>query len=301
MSSKISLGVIASLGSLFMTLLEHRIKGLTGDLSEVVSKLTQEVTPKNVHRLRTTVRRIESLVSYANPDLTKKLERTLERLADLRRRAGKVRDIDVQVELLDQLGNGSTAKDRKMLLTVLDKKRDRQSRRLVSLLKKFADVKLFSRLERIAEKAGTGPSESNRPLAPLEAARSQLAVMAGAVARQPLKPSRLHDARIQVKKIRYLAELAEESAEQKGFIANLKAAQNAIGAWHDWEELTRLAEHRFAERANCALLSEIRALFATRHGAAVSAVADLFASTQPTATRKPPRGALLARTASRRA
>ena len=293
--------LIADLGPLFMTLLEQRIKGLTEDLSEVVSKLTNDVTPKNVHRLRTTVRRIESLVSYANPDLGKKLERALERLAELRKRAGRVRDIDVQVELLDQLGNGSTAKDRKILLGLLDKKRDRHSRRFVSALGKFADAKMFSRMDKIAEKAGTGPSESNRPLAPLEEARIQLAAMADDVSRQTLKPSRLHEARIQVKKIRYLAELADESAEQKSFIDNLKAAQNAIGAWHDWEELAKLAENRFADRANCALLSEIRALFATRHGAAVSAVTSLFAATQAPASRKPPRGAQLPRPASRRA
>ena len=83
--------------------------------------------PKNVHRVRTTIRRIESLVSYANPDLDKKLERTLEKMADLRKQAGKVRDLDVQVGLLGALANGSTARDRKSLAELLGKKRDRQA------------------------------------------------------------------------------------------------------------------------------------------------------------------------------
>src|SRR5262245_53617213 len=74
-----------------MALLEQQIKDLSDDLSEVVSKLAHQMTPKSVHRLRTTIRRIESLVSFANPDLGRKLERSLERLGELRKRAGRVR------------------------------------------------------------------------------------------------------------------------------------------------------------------------------------------------------------------
>src|SRR5262245_38272970 len=154
-----------------MALLEQQIKSLNGDLAEVVSKLSDEATPKSVHRLRTTIRRIESLVSYANPDLGRKLERSLEKLEELRKRGGKVRDIDVQTKLLDQLGNGSTARDRKTLVSLLEKKRDRQVKRLNSVLTRLADNKLFSRLERVAERVGSGPSGANRPLAPLEEAR----------------------------------------------------------------------------------------------------------------------------------
>src|SRR5438046_1228507 len=94
-----------------MTLLEQQIRGLTEDLTAVVSKLSGKVTPKSVHRLRTTIRRIDSLVSYANPGLGRKLERSLEKLEDLRKRAGKVRNIDVQRRLLKRVANGSTAKD----------------------------------------------------------------------------------------------------------------------------------------------------------------------------------------------
>jgi CHAD domain-containing protein len=270
-----------------MTLLEQQIRGLTEDLSTVVSKLSDDVTPKSVHRLRTTIRRIESLVSYASPDLGKKLERSLEKLEELRRRAGKVRNIDVQKRLLDKIGNSSTAKDRKSLLELLGKKRDRQAGRLSSAIKKVADEKFFSRMDRIAEKVGVGPSGDNRPLAPLEEARLQLAGMAGDfAARQSLKPARLHEARIQLKKIRYLAELADDSPVRKAFLAELKSVQKVVGDWHDWEELAGLAEKRFADRVNCALLLEVRALHAARQSAALSAVGRLFALST---SRKPPR------------
>src|SRR4029077_11075310 len=167
---------------------------------------------------------------------------------------------------------------------------------------KLADAKFFSRMERIAEKAGAGPSGPDRPLAPLEEARLQLARLADDFAsRQPLKPGRLHETRIRLKTIRYLAELADESPEQKAFIDELKAVQDAVGEWHDWEELTKVAEKRFSERVNCALLREVRALFAASHASAISAVNKLFSSSAITVTRKPPRAAQSVGTLARRA
>lgn len=285
-----------------MTLLEKRIKGLVHDLSGAISELSAEVTPKNVHRLRTTIRRIESLVSYAHPDLGKKLERSLERLTELRRRAGKARDLDVQIKLLDQLANGSTARDRKTLAELLAKRRERQAARLVSMVKKQAGAKFFSRLERIAEKADSGRSGSEQLFDPLEEARCQLTRIGADVSSRPsLKPGRLHETRIRLKTIRYLAELAEPSPEQKTFIEQLKAVQDAVGEWHDWEELTEFAEKRFSDRVNCPLLREIRALFSARHDAALSAVHNLFSSEIVAAPRKPPRAAHSARTLAQRA
>jgi CHAD domain-containing protein len=281
-----------------MTLLEQQFRRLNEDLSTVISKLAQDVSPKSVHRMRTTIRRIESLISYANPDLGKKLERSLERLEELRKRGGKVRNIDVQRNLLDQIGNGSTARDRKILLELLNKKRERQAARLESAIKKFADTKFFARMEKIAEKVAS-PSGENRPLAPLAEARLQLGKMAEDFHfRQALKPNRLHEARIQLKKIRYLGELADESPERKAFLDELKDVQDAVGEWHDWEELSKLAEKRFADRVNCALLREVRALFAARQSAAISAVGRLFASST---SRKPPRSSQYTPSFARRA
>jgi CHAD domain-containing protein len=283
-----------------MTLLEKRMRGLTEDLSSTICKVADEkATPKSVHRLRTTVRRIESLISYANPDLDKKLGKTLERLADLRKRAGKVRDMDVQVDLLKTLGNGSIARDRKTLNDRLEKKRQRQARRLESAVNKNHGSKFFCRMERIAEQTGAVPNGKNRPLAPLEEARAQLEKAAGDFAGQnDLKGSRLHEARVTLKRIRYMAELADETAEQKSFIEELKTVQDAVGDWHDWQELTNVAEKRFADRANSALLREVRAVLGARQSAAISAINKLFAQSSA-ATRKPPRSAEAPRTSIR--
>jgi len=286
-----------------MTLLEKRMRGLNADLSATMAKVAgHDAAPKSVHRMRTTIRRIESLVSYVHPDLDKKLERSLEKMADLRKRAGKVRDLDVQADLLRTLGNGSTAKDRKTLAELLEKKRARQVRRLESAVKKLHGSKFLTRMDRVAEHAGLGQDGKNRPLAPLQEARAQLAQMASdfAVARTTMKPSRLHEARVALKRIRYLAELAEKTAEQKSFISELKSVQDAVGVWHDWQELTASAEKRFSDRVNCALLREARAVLGARHSDATSAVNKLF-DLALAPGRKPPRSALTIQTSARSA
>lgn len=275
-----------------MTLLEKRMRGLNADLSAAVSKvLDHDASPKGVHHLRTTIRRIESLVSYANPDIDKKLEHSLEKMADLRKRAGKVRDLDVQADLLGTLGNGSTAKDRKTLAALLEKKRNRQAKRLESAVKKLQRSKFFTRMDLIAEQTGVLQDAKNRPLAPLEEARAQLVEMASEfAARQTIKTSRLHEARVTLKRIRYLAELADKNTEQKNFIGELKSAQDVIGDWHDWQELAGTAEKQFSDRVNCALLREARTVLGARHSDAMSAVNKLFALALAP-VRKPPRSA----------
>lgn len=284
-----------------MTLLEKHMRGLNRDLSAAVSKVLDDAKPKSVHRLRTTVRRIESLVSYANPGIGKKEERTLEKMADLRKRAGKVRDLDVLADLLGTLGNGSAAKDRKTLAELLKKKRDQQAKRLESAIKKLHEAKFFGRLHRIAEQASQPQDGKNPPLAPLEEAQAQLSKMANDFGSgQTLKPSRLHEARVALKRIRYLAELAEESAAQKDFIHKLKSTQDAIGNWHDWQELTKRAEKRFSDRANCHLLHEVRTVLSARHSDAISSVNKLFSLAQAPA-RKSPRSAQSLRTVQRSA
>ena len=284
-----------------MTLLEKRMRGLTRDLSGTISKVAGKPAPKNVHRLRTVIRRIESLVSYSHPDLNKKLERSLEKMADLRKRAGKVRDFDVQMALLQTLGNGSIARDRKILSAILEKKRERHVKRLESTIKRIQESKFFSRMERIAVQAGVVRDGKDRPLAPLEEARAQLAVMANDFAvRNSSKPGRLHEARVTLKRIRYLAELAEESAEQKNFIRELKLVQDAVGEWHDWQELAGTAEKRFSGRVNCALLREVRAVLGTRHSAATSAIHSLFVLASASG-RKPPGSAQSFQTSTRSA
>jgi len=282
-----------------MTLLQRQSKRLSDDLSRFVSKLrNNKVTQKGVHRLRTSIRRLETLVNYTQPRLSKKSEKVLDELRVLRKRAGKVRDLDMQIGLLVSMGHSSGAVDRRALLEALKKKRARQASRLTSTVRRLGDSTFLDRVERISEKAVDGTASNSQPLHSAQKELNQLATEFSS--RQNLKPARLHQLRIRLKVLRYRAELAPESAEQKTLTERLKSVQDAIGEWHDWELLARSAEKQFGDRISCALLVEVRSLFAAKYSAAVSAAMNLLTSSILPGKKKPT-SVQLTRTATQRA
>jgi len=283
-----------------MTPLEKRLLRLAEGVASSYGKLAKDVSSKSVHRLRTTIRRTESVVAFTDPDLGRKQKKAMEILAELRKRAGKVRDLDVQIDLIGDIGNGSTVGDRKVLTDFLKARRAKQAERLGSLIAKSRQTKLFSQLDRIAEKVSLASLEATG--VPLDRAIEQLSKVAVDYgAHRSHRPSALHQVRIKLKMIRYLAELGEESAEQQRFLEDLKQVQDALGAWHDWEELFKTAEKHFGERVNCPLLLEVRALLAARYSAAGGAVVALFSRQNAPPAQKPPQPMVLVETLAKRA
>jgi CHAD domain-containing protein len=273
-----------------MTLTEERINTLCRGVSSTIAKLQEAVTPKRVHRLRTTIRRIQSLIEYGHPRLTGKQRNTLEDLTRLRKRAGKVRDLDIQISLLTALGNGSTRADRRALEELLQVRRKHQADRLVAAVRKLERSKFSANLGQLAAAVRSSLAANHEPNAPIRLAQQQIAGLAAqSGAHSQIRPKRLHEIRIALKMVRYLAEVAEQSEERRLLLAQLKAIQDALGAWHDWEELSRTAERQFSHRAHCPLLGEIHALFASRHAAALAAVRQLFSRYGAAPPRRQPR------------
>ena len=259
------------------------------------------MSAKDVHRLRTTIRRIESLVNYAHPKLGRKQEKKLDILKDLRKRGGKVRDLDIQMGLLGAIGNGSTRNDRQTLTEILKRKRTKQARRLATAITKLDASKLVSQLDKIAEKAAETAAGQSAD-APLEQARCELVALAAEPAFQrKLEPAQMHEARIKLKLIRYLAESASKSPEQQRFVADMKSVQDALGEWHDWEMLQGTAESQFGHRMNCALLMEIKSLYAVKHSTAISALTSFLSRFSVPHGKKQPASAHAARPAMLRA
>lgn len=285
-----------------MSFEEKRVQSLSENLAVALARLSHNVTPKYVHRLRTAIRRIESLIDYARPVLGRKQEKALKNLFALRKRAGKVRDLDVQMRLLGAIANTSTANDRHALADSLKRKRSRQAERLGTAVAKVQGSSLPAHLEHILEKVGEFPSSPELTAAPLTKARGEMKELAEEYAVNPsTKPRALHKVRIKIKKIRYLAELAEPAPEQERFLAGLKTAQDALGDWHDWEQLTQSAEEQFGDRINCPLLVEVHALFAAKQAGASGAVSHLLAAHAELPGRKRPRGVDVPRPAAQRA
>jgi len=273
-----------------MALTDKHISTLFRDVSSIIAGLAQEVTPKRVHRLRTTIRRIESALSYTHPDLGRKQQQALNELGKLRKRAGKVRDLDVQLKLLEAIANGSSASDRRQLAEVLSLRRSRQVKRLHAAVQKVARTRFPGHLARLGDAVQTSWANVPQSDGPLREAQKQIADLARQFnPHAQLKTKKLHQVRISLKLVRYVAELAEESPDRNQMLQRLKSVQDALGKWHDWEELSRSSKKQFSQRTNCPLVGEISALFAARQAAARAAIAHLFLEHGSAPGRKPPR------------
>ena len=131
--------------------------------------------------------------------------------------------------------------------------------------------------------------------------RELVALAAEPAFQRKLEPAQMHEGRIKLKLIRYLAESASKSPEQQRFVADMKSVQDALGEWHDWEMLQETAESQFGHRMNCALLMEIKSLYAVKHSAAISALTNFLARFSVPHGRKQPASSHAARPAMLRA
>jgi len=68
-------------------------------MNRYIGRLSKDLTPENVHHFRTNSRRVEALIDTLAPE-TRNKKKALKLLSKLRKRAGKVRDTDVQIALL---------------------------------------------------------------------------------------------------------------------------------------------------------------------------------------------------------
>jgi CHAD domain-containing protein len=268
---------------------QDRTQALFHALFSLVAKVKPEVSPKQVHRLRTTIRRIESLLTFVSPDLSRRQKVALEELGSLRKRAGKVRDLDVQIGLLREIANGSTAGDRHALEQELKYKRERQAKRLASEARELKGSRSSSHLMRLGGDLSAADIRVNGPIDAAEARLSGL--RSGFDPTAKLKTRRLHALRIELKLVRYLAEADAESPRREALLESLKSIQDAMGTWHDWEQLRQTAAKYFRDRNSCPLVQEIRALYDAKRSAAVSAVTHFLAETEQAGKRKSPRSA----------
>ncbi len=175
-----------------------------------------------------------------SPRRDRNQKKLLKMLRAIRRRAGKVRDLDVQLEALRSLKIPQEPRRKTQLMQSLIELRLKREVRLRKLLHK-SDIREIGRQLKQAYK--TFETEGARD--PLAVARQMLssAITAGS----SMDAEKLHRCRIAVKRARYAAELAEKSPAATLFIAELKRMQDALGNWHDWQLLTETAKRQLGE------------------------------------------------------
>jgi CHAD domain-containing protein len=230
-------------------------------MTRQIARVSKDAKPENVHRFRTNGRRVEVLVGNLSPQdaNTRKL---LKRLSKLRRKAGKVRDLDVQIAFLKELKIPDRQNHRAILLDKLTDEQQKQSRKFVRSLDRAAMRKLRKRLRKA--KTETNLSEID----PLKVAFSRLPK----TGQWPLNEKNLHACRISAKHARYLAELCPDSVDAKLVVGELKKAQDEIGRWHDVLKLTERAQELFGGVRDSALVSALENINHARFRRAGSAL-----------------------------
>src|SRR5207253_10871840 len=85
---------------LLMLLDQERINSVFQKVERQLAKIASKPQPDHVHQFRTSTRRIEALLQELVPKQDRNQRKLLKELSQLRRRAGRIRDVDVQVQAL---------------------------------------------------------------------------------------------------------------------------------------------------------------------------------------------------------
>ena len=252
-------------------------------LSRYVAKLGRKPAPKSVHRFRTYSRRVETILGELAAELSRNDKKLLRALAKMRKKAGRVRDLDVQIGALRNLRIPSEPDRKARLMRTMVEERTRREGKLPKLFDGDTVAELRRRLKRAAKKLDI-PAQAD-PVAKALSLFADVRKEPGAVSE-----SKLHEYRIIGKRARYLAEMAGKDAEAQRVGEQLKQMQDAIGDWHDWLKLTERARHLFGGVQESSLVAAMQNLTRAKFRHALDAVARTQAALSPKpAAIEPPR------------
>src|SRR5579863_2027032 len=239
-------------------------------LARELTKLAKNQAPESVHKFRTNSRRVEALLSEVVPPLNRNDKKLLKLLSRLRKRAGRVRDLDVEIASLRNLkipeGNGHKSE----FVSALVQDRAKHERKLAKAFNRKTADEVRKRLKRASE------IDVPKDTEPLTLTLTKLAKLGRE--HVMLTEKTLHQYRIIGKRARYIAELADPDAEAKRVIDQLKHMQDVIGDWHDWLKLTQKAEALFGGVRDSALVAMLRNVTQAKFRQSVDAVAETRAA-----------------------
>ncbi|MGO9127429.1 MAG: CHAD domain-containing protein [Terriglobales bacterium] len=261
-------------------------------LGRELTRLVKKPAPESVHKFRTNSRRVEALLSEVVVESRHNDEKLLRLLARLRKKAGRVRDLDVQIASLRSLkipgGNGHKAQ----FMDALVEERAQREKKLARAFDRETADEIRRRLKRAVTRM-TIPADTE----PLVLTLAKLAQLGRE--HVPLTEKTLHQYRIIGKRARYIAELSDNQPEARRVVENLKHMQDVIGDWHDWLKLTQRAEQLLGGVRDSALVALLRNVTQAKFRQSLDAVAEIrtelagktlrATAAQPAQTRKPSR------------
>ena len=197
-------------------------------------------------------------------------------LTRLRKRAGRIRDLDAQLAALRSLKVSQEPRRKTQLMQALIDLRAEHEKKLRKALTKETVRELRKRLRRAGKDFRL--EQIGDPLRIAQKMLSQAATPRG-----PLTEEMLHSRRILIKRARYVAEFASKSPETDRLMEQLKHAQDALGDWHDWFMLTETSLQRLGDVHQSPLVAVLHNVTGAKFRKAVS---TLTANRPPAAPEK---------------
>jgi len=219
-------------------MLEGRAKALKQHLPKAI-----EGDGIGVHHARVASRRLREIVPVLAEDVKgnkpRKAEKKIRRLT---RALGAVRELDVTLTVLDELAARDTLPRNALEDVRAHVVAEREARRetMLKRMDKVKFAKLDRRLASVAEALDQTESEGwRKALGERLAKRGKALVAAIADAGQMYNPERLHQVRIETKKLRYGLEIAAESGTRSAapLVRQLRKVQDTLGRLHDLQVL----------------------------------------------------------------
>jgi CHAD domain-containing protein len=251
-----------------MPIAPQRSRAIFRQLDEDLARLSSKTRRENIHRLRTGARRLQILLTDLSPQKNGSQKKLLKLLSRLRKRAGKVRDLDVQLAALRSLKMPREPRRKTQLINELIELRAQLEKKLRKTADKDTLRETRKRLKRAYKyfdpKAGRDPLAVGKEM--LQRINPEGA---------PFTEGLMHQYRIAAKRARYAAEFAPASSESARFIAMLKRIQDALGDWHDWLTLTQTASNHLGDVRDSSLVAELHNVTGAKFRHAVAVLSQL--------------------------
>ena len=278
-----------------MTIDIRQVHKIERKLQKSLKKTRERPSPDHVHDLRTSIRRAEAFIrAFGSPNKGKG-RNLLRDLDPIRKRAGKVRDVDVLIGDLVGLHTNGDSGCTVQLIEHLGGNRRRLSKKLSKKLTSLdRDGRLCRQVKRVFAQATKRIQEngSSGVIAPPEQGSAHALELARELAAPgALGRHNIHGYRKKLKELRDLLQNANGPSER--LMKNLGTVKDAIGEWHDWDQLVRVAQEVLRSPQGRSLMAKLKSTRDQKYKQALSATARLRAEYFPPSTsrqhKKPPR------------
>ncbi len=230
------------------------------ELRRLWKNIAPDPPVEQVHKLRTTTRRVEAVFTALRLEKEEPVRRLLRLLKMVRKGAGDVRDLDVFSAIAIHLPENLRGDALTKLAEHIQSKRFRKARLLVRLVEKHRRV-----ARRGLKRQQKRMDDSLRHLSARETMRRDTDMQASVLwtmkrlgSMPNLDATLLHAFRIEIKKVRYRLQLLP--GRDGKLLAALGTVKDAIGDWHDYLELMKMARRFQSTQGSDCLLSYLESM-----------------------------------------